>query len=286
MVQDQDWRQFERLVARIERALAPRGAVVRSPDRIPDLVTRKLREVDASIRFTVGSAPILITIECRRRTAVQDDTWIEQLATKKEKLGAARTIAVSVSGFSEPAKLTARLKGIDLRKLRQVTDEEIVSWMRSVTLTKVGLHSKLVGIFAEFDQAGPVVSYQIEPESSSGAIRALIRVADNKFVSPYDILMLALRSDPNLLAEAPWYPSKGRQLVTANDLLAPSKSKRLTAREALGLSGLSLSIGAKLPARCSRAEPIMLTRTRSERLCRAPSSRRRSKAFHLSSACS
>ena len=91
---EEEWRQFERLVARIERDLAPKGAVVRSPDRLPDLVTGSVREVDASIRFTVGSAPILITIECRRRAAVQDDTWIEQLAAKKEKLGAAKTIAV------------------------------------------------------------------------------------------------------------------------------------------------------------------------------------------------
>src|SRR5262245_45905855 len=131
MFQGEEWREFERLVARIERDLAPRGAVVRSPDRICDLVTGSFREVDASIRFMVGSAPILITIECRHRAAVQDDTWIEQLAAKKEKLGAARTIAVSSSGFSEPARITAQLKGIDLRNLREITDEEIVSWLRS-----------------------------------------------------------------------------------------------------------------------------------------------------------
>jgi hypothetical protein len=144
MVHDEHWREFECLVARIERDLAPRGAVVRSPDRIRDLLTGSLREVDASIRFKVGSSPILITVECRRRGAVQDDTWIEQLAAKKEKVGAAKTIAVSSAGFSEPSKITAKLKGIDLRNLREITDEEILAWLRSVVFERRGLTTEHV----------------------------------------------------------------------------------------------------------------------------------------------
>ncbi len=45
------WRQFEKFIARIEQAMAPSGAVVKSPDRIPDKLTGELREVDASIRY-------------------------------------------------------------------------------------------------------------------------------------------------------------------------------------------------------------------------------------------
>ena len=120
------WRQFELLVARIEAALVPTGASVKSPDRIRDLVTGNLREVDASIRMDVGSTTLLITIECRRRRHVQDDTWIEQLATKRQKIGAAKTIAVSASGFSEAATKTAQMHGIDLRTLEDRIGEELV----------------------------------------------------------------------------------------------------------------------------------------------------------------
>jgi hypothetical protein len=113
---------------------------VKSPDRIQDILTGSLREVDASIKIKVGSISILITIECRKRSTVQDDTWIEQLATKKEKIGAAKTIAVSASGFSEPAKITARLKGIELRTIEKVNDVDIISWIKSVKLVhKVSL---------------------------------------------------------------------------------------------------------------------------------------------------
>lgn len=116
-----DWREFEKLVARIERALAPRGAIVKSPDRVRDLYTGSLREVDASIRYKIGTTPILITVECRKRDSVQDDTWMEQLATKKHKIGAAKTIAVSSSGFTAPATETARYLGIEVRRIRKIT---------------------------------------------------------------------------------------------------------------------------------------------------------------------
>lgn len=135
-----DWRRFQELVARIEKLLAPSGAVVTSPDRLPDLLTGQMREVDASVRMTVGSAEVLITFECRRRSGKEDVTWIEQLATKKQSIGAAMTMAVSSTGFSAPAKKVARLKGIELRQLQDITDEQttqrfLSGFSLSVTVT-------------------------------------------------------------------------------------------------------------------------------------------------------
>jgi hypothetical protein len=78
------WREFEKLVARVEQAMAPSGAEVKSPDRIPDKVTGQLREVDASIRYKVGTCPVLITIECRDRRSIEDAQWIEQLVEETQ----------------------------------------------------------------------------------------------------------------------------------------------------------------------------------------------------------
>ena len=77
-----EWREFEKLVARIEATAAPADVRVKSPDRIADLVTGTLREVDASIRYDIGTVPVLITVECRRHKDPQDVTWVEQLITK------------------------------------------------------------------------------------------------------------------------------------------------------------------------------------------------------------
>jgi hypothetical protein len=128
MKNSKTWRDFEELVARIEKAAAPRGAVVRSPDRIRDLVTGRAREVDASIRMQVGTADVLITVECRKRGRRDDDTWIEQLGSKRQKIGAAKTIAVSASGFTESAVRAAKHFGIELRTLSQVSPSDIEGW--------------------------------------------------------------------------------------------------------------------------------------------------------------
>ena len=117
---DPAWRQFEQLVARIERDADRLGLAIKAPDRIRCLVTNRLREVDASVRTTEGE---LITLECRKRRASQDVTWIEQLATKRRSLGATKTIAVSATGFSSSAHALARencieLKSVGLRKAR------------------------------------------------------------------------------------------------------------------------------------------------------------------------
>jgi Restriction endonuclease len=125
---DRDWKSFERLVALIEETLGPAGVVLKSPDHIRDLLTGSAREVDASIRYKIGSAPVLITVECRRRNSTEDSTWIEQLACKKGDIGADKTIAVSSSGFSGPAIAKARLKGIETRTLTDITANDVLSW--------------------------------------------------------------------------------------------------------------------------------------------------------------
>jgi len=130
-------RDFERLVALIESALAPAGAVVKSPDHIPDIFTGEQREVDASIRCKIGSVELLIVVECRDRARTEDVTWIEQLATKQKHVGAAHTVAVSSTGFSEPALAAARVHGISTRTIRDITDDDIRSWADKLEVDEV-----------------------------------------------------------------------------------------------------------------------------------------------------
>ena len=98
MAEDDEWRQFELLAARIERTLAPSGAVVRSPDRLRDLVTGSLREVDASIRVQVGSAGEGYgTIEGHRTEAAsrsngRRDSWVASFSRVQEDWAAFETI--------------------------------------------------------------------------------------------------------------------------------------------------------------------------------------------------
>jgi hypothetical protein len=144
------WREFEQLIARIEADAGPQGIVVKSPDRIRCKLTGRMREVDATIRTKAGTADMLITIECRRRTKVQDVTWLEQLATKRLSIGADRTIAVSVSGFSREAEAAAQRLGITLRRIADVRPEDlnpvlgldfVIFWHKGCVCTGVGVRA-------------------------------------------------------------------------------------------------------------------------------------------------
>lgn len=137
------YRDLELLVSRIEGALAPVGAVIRSPDRIPDLFTSESREVDVSIRYRLGSVELLVTVECRDRSRTEDVTWIEQLATKRDHIGAAHTIAVSSTGFSAPAILAAKRHGISTRVIGELSDTDILEWIDQVEIEEVNTDCQL-----------------------------------------------------------------------------------------------------------------------------------------------
>lgn len=121
-------REFERLVARIEAAVAPLGATITSPDRLSDHTTGHLREVDATVRYRLGTSDVLIVIECRKRSRTQDVTWIEQLATKSRSVGANKLIAVSETPFSTAAEKASKAHQIELRTLSPASTEHVAGW--------------------------------------------------------------------------------------------------------------------------------------------------------------
>lgn len=115
----QDWRRFELMVTQLERALRSTQCIFRSPDFLVDHETGGTREVDCSITFPGLDAP-RISIECRKRGAREDVTWIEQLATKRRALRLVETIAVSSRGFSAAAYRKAQHHAISLNTYKEV----------------------------------------------------------------------------------------------------------------------------------------------------------------------
>ncbi len=122
-------RELEELIANFERLLGPKGISVTSPDFIPDKDTGELREVDISLRSQIGSAELLVIVECRDYShKTQDVKWIEELAAKRESVGADRVLAVSSTGFTDPATRKAEMKNITLRRMSELDYQEISHW--------------------------------------------------------------------------------------------------------------------------------------------------------------
>lgn len=189
----------------------PKGAVVRSPDRLRSLVTNRLREVDASIKVKLGTADVIVTVECRKRKASQDVTWLEQLSSKKQALGVARTIAVSSSEFSSDAIKAAKLYGIDLRIVRDITSADIETWPFPESIVHVYKFSELLG--------PPEIEFKTLPGESAddyldavdGATRTahdanstvFFRPSDGSFLSLSDLWNIADRQ-LGIYEKIPW----------------------------------------------------------------------------------
>ncbi|MFQ5793804.1 MAG: restriction endonuclease [Candidatus Bipolaricaulia bacterium] len=121
-------RDLEKLVALLEERLGPQGIEVTSPDYIRGKESKSRREVDVSLRGRVGSASILVIVECRDRQEDEDVTWIEQLAYKAKDVGASKVMAVSSEGFTSGAINRAEANSIELRTLKEVDPDEILLW--------------------------------------------------------------------------------------------------------------------------------------------------------------
>src|SRR5262249_1908804 len=103
-------------------------------------------QVDVSIRYAIGSIPILITVECRHRARVEDSCWIEQLAERERALRANATIAVSISGFGEPARKKAEALRIVLRTVDSIQDLTVVYCFRHLYVTPRYLTFRLISV--------------------------------------------------------------------------------------------------------------------------------------------
>ena len=192
-----DWQEFEKLIARIEQTLAPRGAVVTHNDHIVDKITGQKRQVDASIRYTIGTVPLLITIECRKRKHKQDVTWIEQLVTKKQSLGAATTIAVASSGISDEAKKLAEAWGIEFRQFSDIKQAEMVQWLEIKEIHHVIYNHSLGGYIPHLSRRPGEPGAMPHPDVSAlakkqpGDAKIFVRQSDGKAFSLGQLFDLA-----------------------------------------------------------------------------------------------
>jgi len=123
-------KELEQLAVRIHKLIEPTGATVTWNEYISDPDTGSSRQIDGIIKRD-GK---IIHIECRDHKDPQGVMWIEELIGRRESLKADGIIAVSLSGFGQPALVKAKAKGIVTRSLSEMTDAEIETWGKSAKL--------------------------------------------------------------------------------------------------------------------------------------------------------
>jgi hypothetical protein len=140
------WQSLEVLVERIHTLLEPTAKVTWNA-RIRDPDTQQLRQVDVLVERD-GQ---LTHIECRDYKEPQDVKWVEELIGRRESLRVDSVIAVSRSGFTKPAVIKASAKGIFLRQLSELSDQEVLDWgkLSRVVIDYVKLNRVTVTLYVD-----------------------------------------------------------------------------------------------------------------------------------------
>ncbi|HLX62342.1 MAG TPA: restriction endonuclease [Planctomycetota bacterium] len=182
-------RDLERLVELLETYLGGDSRVtIKSPDSLVDKTTGGLREVDVSIRSSIGSSEILVILECRDRGSPQDVTWIEQLATKRDDVGADKAVAVSSSGFSEHAGQKAKAKNIDLRTIDERSIADFATWFIPREIVSHARHMDVQHVSVDFLEDANTDAVQDAMPTTNITAFQLKRVTDGSRLSLMQIV--------------------------------------------------------------------------------------------------
>jgi len=115
----EEWKQLEQIIANIQRTIAP-GAKIVHNERIRGR-SGQMRQLDVTVRQTVGSEDLLIVIECkvlRRPVTIKD---VETFIGLKQDVLADRGVMVSSSGYTKGARNKAAEYGITLLSYKDAT---------------------------------------------------------------------------------------------------------------------------------------------------------------------
>lgn len=126
------WQSFEDLVADIQKDLSP-NALVTPNDKIIGK-SGQTRQIDVSVRETVGQFELLIVIDCKDYKKRVDIKCVEEFMGLVEDVGANKAAIVAAGGYTDGAKKRALQAGIDL--LRPV-DSGDHPWKTLVEITAV-----------------------------------------------------------------------------------------------------------------------------------------------------
>lgn len=126
----QKWRRFEKLVANVQKELAP-DANVQHNDHIWGHYSKKNRQIDVSIRKRIGQFELLIAISCKDWSEPVDIDEIDSFSNVIKDIHAHKGAMVATNGFTGGAKNMAKAKGIDLYRL---IDAEPHEWQTYISV--------------------------------------------------------------------------------------------------------------------------------------------------------
>jgi len=104
---------------------------------------KKIGEIDVLMAARIGTTTVVTGIECRDRagSGPQGADWIREISGKKDQFHLNKMIAISTSGFTEPAISTAKKFGIDLLSLDSAEEYFVDEWEINVAIPIMNSYS-------------------------------------------------------------------------------------------------------------------------------------------------
>lgn len=157
MTETKKWKRFEELVAHVQRSLAP-SALVTQNERVRGHDSEVMREIDISIRQSVGQYDLFIAMDCKDYKRPVDVKDVEAFIGLVKDVRANKGAMVAANGFTEAARALARVSGIDLYRLIDAEQHEwqtYVSMPHLVTIISIESYNLLFRSIPEFRQEMP-----------------------------------------------------------------------------------------------------------------------------------
>jgi hypothetical protein len=184
------WKEFEKLVARIQADLAGNG-IVTHDDKIVGNVSGVERQIDVSIRSRIGQYDILIVIECKDHRRPLDVKDVEEFIGLAQDVGANKAAMVAAKGFSEAAKNRAIPAGLELYQVVDSgdhpwkTESSVPALYECSGITEIGFESEYKGPYIADGKVyvGDIELFDLN-ETSLGKFQTLIHAKWNRGAFP------------------------------------------------------------------------------------------------------
>jgi hypothetical protein len=108
-----DYKELEKLVARIQQQLAPRSEVIHNT-KLVGRRTQRMRQIDVLVKDKVAQFDINIVIDCKDYKYPVDVKGVEEFSGLLVDVGAQKGVLVCPKGFTDTAKVRAEGLQIDL----------------------------------------------------------------------------------------------------------------------------------------------------------------------------
>lgn len=122
-------RGFEQLVARIQESVHER-AEIGINEKLKDIDTGKLRQIDLTIRLSDGPTEFLGIVEVRDRNCPIGIRYVEEISSKRRSVRADAAFIVSKSGFYKTAITKARQLGIRTLTYEEAHSADWSNWLQ------------------------------------------------------------------------------------------------------------------------------------------------------------